>query len=131
MQDYYEQHDFPNATVQLSFVGTIANICLNGLGPVAQLMLALLHIRVVLFIAVILCVLGLEGASWGSEVRIHLKILHVDLKSPFFLVDLGSIRYTGVYIQRAWKLSTQTDELCLLGCPLWCRCFNHVLRKCF
>lgn len=103
MQDYYEQHDFPNATVQLSFVGTIANICLNGLGPVAQLMLALLHIRVVLFIAVILCVLGLEGASWGSEVRIHLKILHVDLTSPF-LADLGSIHYTGVYIQRAWKV---------------------------
>lgn len=81
MQDYYEQHNFPKATVQLSFVGTIANICLNSLGPMAQLMLAFLHIRVVLFIAVILCVLGLECASWGTEVKYIEKALHVGLDS--------------------------------------------------
>lgn len=84
MQDYYEQHNFPKATVQLSFVGTIANICLNSLGPMAQLMLALLHIRVVLFIAVILCVLGLECASWGTEVKYIIE-------KAFHVVDFDSL----------------------------------------
>ncbi|KAI7852491.1 major facilitator superfamily domain-containing protein [Circinella umbellata] len=68
IQNHFDQHDFQNMTVQLSFVGTIANIFLNCFGPVAQLLLAVLHIRIVLAIAILLCTAGLLGASWSTEI---------------------------------------------------------------
>lgn len=70
MQSYYEQHQFSVATVvQLSFVGTLANLLLNSLGPLTQSMLTLLSSRTVLWISVALSVLGLELASFSTEVQ--------------------------------------------------------------
>lgn len=69
MQNYYEQHHFSAKVVQLSFVGTIANLLLNSLGPLTQSMLMLMSSRTVLWISVILSVVGLELASFSTEVR--------------------------------------------------------------
>ncbi|KAI9319618.1 major facilitator superfamily domain-containing protein [Dichotomocladium elegans] len=87
MQDYYEHRDFPGATIPLSFVGTIANICMNLLGPVSQLMVAMLGVRMASLIAVCLCVLGLECASWSS------KIWHLYLTQGFLYGAGASILF--------------------------------------
>ncbi|KAI8148622.1 major facilitator superfamily domain-containing protein, partial [Fennellomyces sp. T-0311] len=68
MQDYHEQHQFPNAAIQVSFVGTISNVLLNGMGPVARLLSATTSLRTVMLLSVILCVVGLEAASWSTKI---------------------------------------------------------------
>ncbi|CEI97697.1 hypothetical protein RMCBS344292_11824 [Rhizopus microsporus] len=71
MQDYYEQHLFgkdSKTTLNLSFVGTLALICLNAFGPVAQILVSVLSIRPVLIIGTICIGLGLEMASLSSQI---------------------------------------------------------------
>ncbi|ORE19132.1 MFS general substrate transporter [Rhizopus microsporus] len=71
MQDYYEQHLFgedPKSTLNLSFVGTLALICLNVFGPIAQILVSMLSIRPVLIFGTICIGLGLEMASLSSQI---------------------------------------------------------------
>ena len=68
MQEFHAHHEFPNAVVQISFVGTISNVLLNGLGPVARLLSAVTSLRNIMLLAVVLCTVGLEAASWATEI---------------------------------------------------------------
>ncbi|KAI7852490.1 major facilitator superfamily domain-containing protein [Circinella umbellata] len=68
MQEFHAHHEFPNAVVQISFVGTISNVLLNGLGPVARLLSAITSLRNIMLLAVVLCTVGLEAASWATEI---------------------------------------------------------------
>ncbi|KAI9259415.1 major facilitator superfamily domain-containing protein [Phascolomyces articulosus] len=67
MQEFHEHHEFPNAVIQVTFVGTISNVLLNGLGPVARLLSAITSLRNIMLMAVFLCTLGLELASWSTQ----------------------------------------------------------------
>ncbi|KAG1445780.1 hypothetical protein G6F56_009794 [Rhizopus delemar] len=71
MQDYYEQYifnDVPNASLKLSFVGTIASACMNVGGPFAQVLVSIFGIRPVLIAGTVMITLGLELASLGSQI---------------------------------------------------------------
>ncbi|KAI9495503.1 major facilitator superfamily domain-containing protein [Zychaea mexicana] len=54
--------------IQVSFVGTISNVLLNGLGPVARLLSAVTSLQNIMFMAVALSFLGLEAASFSTEI---------------------------------------------------------------
>ncbi|KAI8393539.1 major facilitator superfamily domain-containing protein [Radiomyces spectabilis] len=68
MQDSYEQKMFPSQTIALSFIGTIANILVNILGPFAQVLLSVIKARTLLISAVLCCVAGLEFASLSTKI---------------------------------------------------------------
>jgi hypothetical protein len=71
MQDYYDQHTFkdsPNALVNLSFVGTLSLIFLNGMSPFTQMATSIFGLRPVMIAGVICIVLGLELASLSTQV---------------------------------------------------------------
>lgn len=75
MQDYYHQHyfsDVPNSVVQLSFVGTIAMIFLNGSSPLAQICVSMFGIRPVLIVGTLMVSLGLELAGFSTQVILFL-----------------------------------------------------------
>lgn len=71
MQDYFEQNIFqnePNATVDLSFVGTIAMVCLNSVSPIVQICVSMFGLRPVLITGTILVALGLELAGFSTQI---------------------------------------------------------------
>lgn len=72
MQNYYDVNMFrdtvPNSQFQLSFVGTLLEVCVNLMGPVAQLIASRFGIRVVLIIGTILALLGLELAGFSTQI---------------------------------------------------------------
>lgn len=70
MQDFYEQHRFHQQTVEISLVGTIAHLCINLLGPLAQALLAVTNTRISLCIGTLLCTIGLVLAGSSQEVYI-------------------------------------------------------------
>lgn len=78
MQNYYDVNMFrdtvPNSQFQLSFVGTLLEVCVNLMGPVAQLIASRYGIRVVLIIGTILALLGLELAGFSTQVKKHLTL---------------------------------------------------------
>ncbi|KAL0082408.1 major facilitator superfamily domain-containing protein [Phycomyces blakesleeanus] len=70
-QDYYEQNLFghsPAITLQLTFVGTLGNILLNILSPFVQILLSYMTTKKALALGVVLCVAGLELASFCTEI---------------------------------------------------------------
>ena len=73
MQDYFDVNVFrdtvPNAQLQLSFVGTLLEVCVNIMGPVAQLIAFRYGTKVVLFIGTIFATLGLELAGFSTQVQ--------------------------------------------------------------
>lgn len=78
MQDYFEQNLFTNTAnvaLSLSFVGTIANICINLMSPVAQILISIFGIRVVLWTGTFFVVLGLEMAGFSTQLW-HLYLTH-------------------------------------------------------
>ncbi|KAI8148624.1 major facilitator superfamily domain-containing protein [Fennellomyces sp. T-0311] len=111
MQDHYDQHYFKNSTFQLSFVGTIANIILNSFGPVAQLLLALMHIRLVIAIAVSLCVIGLEAASWSTQIAMSVVPQWFDKRQGIALGIASTGPSIGAFIMPLLMttLNTQLD----------------------
>ncbi|KAF7727412.1 hypothetical protein EC973_007576 [Apophysomyces ossiformis] len=69
MQDYYEQHMFgKEATVQLSFIGSLILVFLNSMGPVAQILRSVVGIRMVILIGLILVAIGLEMAGFATQI---------------------------------------------------------------
>ncbi|OBZ87742.1 putative transporter ESBP6 [Choanephora cucurbitarum] len=71
MQDYYEQHYFSqvsNAALNLSFVGTLSMVCLNGISPLAQILVSTFGIRIVMIIGTLFIALGLEMASFATQI---------------------------------------------------------------
>ncbi|KAI8636466.1 major facilitator superfamily domain-containing protein [Parasitella parasitica] len=71
MQDYFERNtfnDLPNVTVKLSFVGTLAMVCLNAVSPIIQICVSVFGIRIVLIVGTILVALGLEMAGFSTQI---------------------------------------------------------------
>ncbi|KAL9544195.1 hypothetical protein MBANPS3_007744 [Mucor bainieri] len=71
MQDYFERNMFnnvANATVNLSFVGTLAMVCLNSVSPIVQICASMFGIRYVLITGTILVALGLEMAGFSTQI---------------------------------------------------------------
>ncbi|KAG1302008.1 hypothetical protein G6F64_011304 [Rhizopus arrhizus] len=71
MQDYYEQYTFAhiqNASLNLSFVGTLALVFMNLGGPFSQILVSVVGIRPVLIIGTIFISLALEMASLSSQI---------------------------------------------------------------
>ncbi|KAI8370236.1 major facilitator superfamily domain-containing protein [Blakeslea trispora] len=71
MQDYYEQHYFsqvPQAALNLSFVGTLSMVFLNGVCPLAQIFVSLYGVRVAVVTGTLLICLGLEMASLATQI---------------------------------------------------------------
>ncbi|KAI7893434.1 major facilitator superfamily domain-containing protein [Mucor mucedo] len=71
MQDYYEQNVFvnvPNAAVNLSFVGTLALVCLNAVSPIVQICVSTFGAKPVLITGTIFVGLGLEMAGFSTQI---------------------------------------------------------------
>ncbi|CAO3591444.1 unnamed protein product [Absidia cylindrospora] len=71
MQDHLEQSQYgtgSKAVLQLSIVVSVADSLLNLLSIVAQILLSKFELRTVMFIAGMLCTLGLELASLNTEI---------------------------------------------------------------
>ncbi|KAG0172376.1 hypothetical protein DFQ30_010610 [Apophysomyces sp. BC1015] len=71
MQDFYEQHMFGKASsVELSFVGTLALVFINLMGPVAQILRSIVGLRMVMIIGMLLITIGLEMAGFASQMAV-------------------------------------------------------------
>lgn len=57
-----------NSQFQLSFVGTILEVCVNLMGPLSQIIASRFGSKTVLIIGTILATLGLELASLSTEI---------------------------------------------------------------
>ncbi|KAI8885298.1 MFS general substrate transporter [Backusella circina FSU 941] len=71
MQDYYQQNffsDMPNVTLYLSFVGSLFLVGLDLASPIAQIIISVWGIRLVLFLGTLFIVLGLELASFSTQI---------------------------------------------------------------
>ncbi|KAI9486309.1 MAG: major facilitator superfamily domain-containing protein [Benjaminiella poitrasii] len=72
LQDYLEVNMFRdnanNTQFQLSFVGTLLEICVNLMGPLAQIIASQFGSKSVLILGTILATLGLELASLSSKI---------------------------------------------------------------
>lgn len=72
MQDYFHQNMFsdnPKALVDLSFVGTLALICLNGASPIVQMFVVRFGLRPVMIVGTLLVVIAMEMAGFASQVK--------------------------------------------------------------
>ncbi|KAI8355610.1 major facilitator superfamily domain-containing protein [Choanephora cucurbitarum] len=71
-QDYLDVHMFQdkvsNSQFKLSFVGTLLEICVNLMGPLAQIISSRFGSKSVLILGTVLATLGLELASLGTEI---------------------------------------------------------------
>ncbi|KAI8638406.1 major facilitator superfamily domain-containing protein [Parasitella parasitica] len=72
LQDYLDVNMFrdrvANSQFQLSFVGTILEVCVNLMGPLSQIIASRFGIKAVLIIGTLLATLGLELASLSTEI---------------------------------------------------------------
>jgi MFS family permease len=71
MQDHFERSMFqnvPNAALNLSFVGSLAMICLNSVSPIVQICVSRFGIKPVLITGTILVALGLEMAGFSTQI---------------------------------------------------------------
>lgn len=72
LQDYLDVNMFrdrvANSQFQLSFVGTILEVCVNLMGPLSQIIASRFGSKAVLIIGTILATLGLELASLSTEI---------------------------------------------------------------
>lgn len=73
MQDHYDVTMFrdtvANSQFQLSFVGTLLEICVNLMGPLAQIIAARFGIKTVLILGTVMATLGLELAGFSTQVQ--------------------------------------------------------------
>ncbi|GAA5795527.1 hypothetical protein HPULCUR_000885 [Helicostylum pulchrum] len=72
MQDHYDLTMFrdsvPNSQFQLSFVGTILEVFVNLMGPIAQIIASRFGSTTVLILGTLMSVLGLELAGFSYEI---------------------------------------------------------------
>lgn len=71
MQDYFHQNMFsdnPKALVDLSFVGTLALVFINGSSPIVQFFVARYGLRPVMIAGTLFITVALEMAGFASEV---------------------------------------------------------------
>ncbi|KAI8982422.1 major facilitator superfamily domain-containing protein, partial [Mycotypha africana] len=72
MQDYYQQNVFtnsdPKVVVDLSFVGSLTLVFLDGMSPFVRLAVARLGVKPVMIIGSLLITLGLEMAGFATQV---------------------------------------------------------------
>ncbi|OBZ84482.1 putative transporter ESBP6 [Choanephora cucurbitarum] len=71
LQDYFDQHVFqndPRAQVNLSFVGSLALICINGASPLVHIAISRFGLQTVMLIGSFLIVFGLEMAGFAYEI---------------------------------------------------------------
>lgn len=68
MQDYFEQNVYRDSAVNLSFVGTIALVCINSVSPIVQICVSRFGIRIVLIAGTIFVGLGLILAGFSTEI---------------------------------------------------------------
>lgn len=71
MQDYFEQNKFSDASnlsLQLSFVGTLALVFANLMGPFAQILESVIGPRLVMLIGALLITIGLMMAGFAWQV---------------------------------------------------------------
>ncbi|KAI8094764.1 major facilitator superfamily domain-containing protein [Thamnidium elegans] len=72
MQDHYDLTMFrdsvPNSQFQLSFVGTILEICVNLMGPLAQIIASRFGSTTVLILGTLMSTLGLELAGFSYQI---------------------------------------------------------------
>lgn len=72
MQDYYHQNMFVDnakALVDLSFVGTLALVFVNGSSPVVQYFVARFGLRPIMIVGTFFITIALEMAGFASQVR--------------------------------------------------------------
>lgn len=72
MQDYFHQHMFadnPKALVDLSFVGTLALVFINGSSPIVQYFVARFGLRPVMIVGTLFITIALEMAGFASQVK--------------------------------------------------------------
>lgn len=72
MQDHYDitmfRDSVPNSQFQLSFVGTILEVFVNLMGPLAQIIASRFGSTTVLILGTLMSVLGLELAGFSYQV---------------------------------------------------------------
>ncbi|KAI8394332.1 major facilitator superfamily domain-containing protein [Radiomyces spectabilis] len=68
MQDYFEQNKFPNSALELSFVGTLALVFTNLMGPFTQILTSMFGSRIVLMTGTVLVTLALIVAGFSSQI---------------------------------------------------------------
>ncbi|KAI8369713.1 major facilitator superfamily domain-containing protein [Blakeslea trispora] len=71
MQDYFDQHVFKDdqrAQVNLSFVGSLALICINGASPLVHIAISRFGLQTVMIAGSFLIVFGLEMAGFAYEI---------------------------------------------------------------
>jgi MFS family permease len=88
LQDYLDVTKFrdtvPNSQFQLSFVGTILEVCVNLMGPVAQIIASRFGSKSVLILGTVLMTLGLELASISSQVTYLIQDLILFYLKPLY-----------------------------------------------
>ncbi|KAL9552549.1 hypothetical protein MBANPS3_003712 [Mucor bainieri] len=71
MQDHFHQHMFadnPKALVDLSFVGTLALVFINGSSPIVQYFVARFGLRPVMIVGTLFITIALEMAGFASQI---------------------------------------------------------------
>lgn len=72
MQDHFDVTMFrdtvPNSQLQLSFVGTLLEVCVNLMGPLAQIIASRFGTKTVLILGTVMATLGLELAGLSTQV---------------------------------------------------------------
>lgn len=72
MQDHFDVTMFrdtvPNSQFQLSFVGTLLEVCVNLMGPLAQIIASRFGTKTVLILGTVMATLGLELAGLSTQV---------------------------------------------------------------
>ncbi|KAI9345780.1 major facilitator superfamily domain-containing protein [Pilaira anomala] len=71
MQDFFNQTLFKDneaALIDLSFVGTLSLICVNGFSPIVQVAVSRFGLRPVMILGTIFIVIALEMASLATEI---------------------------------------------------------------
>ncbi|KAI8637727.1 major facilitator superfamily domain-containing protein [Parasitella parasitica] len=71
MQDYFHQNMFadnPKALVDLSFVGTLALVFINGASPIVQVFVARFGLRPIMIVGTICITVALEMAGFATQI---------------------------------------------------------------
>lgn len=80
MQDFFNQTLFKDneaALIDLSFVGTLSLICVNGFSPIVQVAVSRFGLRPVMILGTLFIVIALEMASLATEVIGTFNDLHL------------------------------------------------------
>lgn len=81
MQDYYQQNvfgdDYPNVTLQLSFVGTLCLVFSFGMGPFTQILSSYIGASAVMVLGSLLMGVGTIIAGFSYQVSILAPLILV------------------------------------------------------